>query len=65
MANLTIEPPAFISETRNYAEYRANLKLWSRLTTLAPTVQAEMVVYRLTGHSSGIKEKVQNKLVIN
>ena len=54
---VTIEPPAFISETRSYAEYKADLKLWSRITTLAPDVQAEMVVYRLAGHSSGIKEK--------
>ena len=59
MASITIEPPAFISETRSYAEYKADLKLWSRITTLAPDVQAEMVVYRLAGHSSGIKEKIQ------
>ena len=34
MANITIEPPAFISETRSYAEYKADLMLWSRITTL-------------------------------
>ena len=27
MASITIEPPAFISETRSYAEYKADLKL--------------------------------------
>ena len=62
MASITIEPPAFISETRSYAEYKADLKLWSRITTLAPDVQAEMVVYRLAGHSSGIKEKIQTQI---
>ena len=43
-ANLMLEPPVFISETRSYAEFKADLKLWSRITTLAPKVQGEMVV---------------------
>ena len=42
-----IEPPAFVSDTKSYAEYKADLKRWSRICGLDKSVQAEMVVYRL------------------
>ena len=62
MSTNSVEPPAFISENRSYAEYKADLKMWSRITTLDKKVQAEMVVYRLTGHSSRIKEKIMTQI---
>ena len=57
-----IEPPSFVSETKTYAEYKEDLKRWSRLTTLARKHQADMVVYRLDGHPSGIKEKIVTQI---
>ena len=57
-----IEPPAFVSDTKSYAEYKADLKRWSRICGLDKNVQAEMVVYRLEGHPSRIKEKVNTQL---
>ena len=57
-----IEPPAFVSDTKSYAEYKADLQRWSRICGLDKNVQAEMVVYRLEGHPSRIKEKVNTQL---
>ena len=57
-----LEPPAFVSEKKLFAEYKKDLKRWSRLTSLAKSVQAEMVVYRLEGHPSRIKEKITTQL---
>ena len=34
MATNNVEPLAFISEKRSHKEYKADLKMWSRLTTL-------------------------------
>ena len=52
-----IEPPSFVSNTKTYAEYKEDLRRWSRLTTLEKKYQADMVIYRLDGHPSGAKEK--------
>ena len=60
MANL--EPPAFMSETKSYAQYKKDLLMWSRITQVDKKVQAELVVYKLEGHSSGIKEKITTAL---
>ena len=57
-----IEPPSFISDTKNYTEYKADLLLWSRISSLDKKVQAEMVVYRLDGHPSHIKEKIMTQI---
>ena len=61
MASL-LEPPAFVNEKKSFAEYQKDLKRWSRLTSLDKKVQAEMVVYRLEGHPSRIKEKITTQL---
>ena len=57
-----LEPPAFVSEKKSFAEYKKDLQRWSRLTSLDKKVQAEMVVYRLEGHPSRIKEKISTQL---
>ena len=61
MTNM-IEPPTFVNNKKLYAEYKADLKMWSRITSLEKSVQAEMVVYRLDGHPSRIKEKITTQL---
>ena len=60
MSNL--EPPSFISEDKKYGQYAKDLRQWSRLTTLKKILQAEMVVYKLEGHASGIKEKIMTQI---
>ena len=48
----TEPPPSFVSDTKSYAEYKADLEMWSRITSLDKKVQAEMVVYR-PGYETG------------
>ena len=62
MSRSNMEPPSFISEKKSYAEYKADLKMWSRITSLDKKIQAETVVYRLEGHPSRIKEKILTQL---
>ena len=57
-----IEPPTFVSDKKSYAAYKADLKMWSRITSLEKKVQAEMVVYCLEGDPSRIKEKITTQL---
>ena len=57
-----IEPPTFVSENKSYAEYKADLKRWTRICGVDKKVQAEMVVYRLEGHPSRIKEKINTQI---
>ena len=57
-----LEPPSFVSEKKSFGEYKKDLLRWSRLTSLEKKVQAEMVVYRLEGHPSRIKEKITTQL---
>ena len=57
-ALMILEPPGFIGETKKFPEYKKDLKRWSRLTSIKPELQAELIVYRLEGHSSNIKEKI-------
>ena len=52
------EPPAFMSERKSYAEYKSDLRMWSRITSVPKKNQAEVVVYNLDGHPSRIKEKI-------
>ena len=58
----TEPPPSFVSDTKSYAEYKADLEMWSRITSLDKKVQAEMVVYRLEGDPSRIKEKIVTQI---
>ena len=51
-----------MSDKKSYAEYKADLKMWSRITSLEKSVQAEMVIYRLDRHPSRIKEKITTQL---
>ena len=57
-----LEPPSFVSDIKSYETYKRDLKMWSRITTLKKKAQAEMVVYKLDGHPSGIKEKIMTQL---
>ena len=57
-----IKPPSFVSSTKTYAEYKEDLKRWSRLTSLDKKHQADMVVYHLDGHPSGVKEKIVTQI---
>ena len=63
------EPPSFVSNTKSYATYKADLKRWSRITGIDKKLQAEVVFYSLDGHKSGIIEKIEvaigDKLVDN
>ena len=58
----TLEPPAFMSEVKSYAQYKKDLRMWSRITQVDKKLQAELVVYKLEGHPSGIKEKITTAL---
>ena len=58
MATNRFEPPAFVSNKKSYATYKADLRRWSRITAIDKKLQAEVVVYSLDGHPSGIKEKI-------
>ena len=62
MASKCFEPPAFISKTKTYSTYKADLRRWSRITSVEKKLQAEVVVYNLEGHPSGIKEKIEVKI---
>ena len=57
-----LKPPSFVSDTKTYAEYKEDLKRWSRLTSLEKKQQADMVVYHLDGHPSGVKEKIVTQI---
>ena len=59
MATKSFEPPAFVSKTKSYAAYKSDLKRWSRITAIDKKLQAEVVVYSLDGHPSGIKDKIE------
>ena len=63
MANIKgFEPPAFVSKTKSYSAYKADLKRWSRITSVEKKLQAEVVVYSLEGHPSRIKDKIEVKI---
>ena len=62
MASSLIEPPSFVSDLKKFSEYKKDLLRWSRLTSVKAELQAEMVVYRLEGHPSNIKEKIVTQI---
>ena len=57
-----IEPPTFLNDEKSYAEYKKDLKRWSRICGVEKKLQAEVVVYRLEGHPSRIKEKINTQI---
>ena len=57
-----IEPPTFVNDQKSYAEYKKDLKRWSRICGVEKSLQAEVVVYRLEGHPSRIKEKISTQI---
>ena len=57
-----VTPPKFIDDVAEYAEYKNKLKRWSRITKVEQKQQAEVVLYHLEGHSSGIQQKIDTAL---
>ena len=62
MSKQTYLPPEFISDASEYPEYRRRLQRWSRITKVDKSQQAEVVVYYLEGHPSGIQDKIDSNL---
>ena len=62
MASSKFVPPEFIDDTSQYDEYKRKLLRWSRITKHDPKQQAEVVLYHLQGHPSGIQEKIDTAL---
>ena len=62
MATRHLESPSFISENKNFSEYKRDLERWSRLTSIKAELQAETIIYMLQDHPSRIKEKIDTNL---
>ena len=62
MASSKIDPPKFIDDASGYEEYKKKLLRWSRITKVVKQQQAEVVLYHLEGHPSGIQEKIDTAL---
>ena len=52
-----IEPPAFISDQKSYAEYKKDLKRWSRICGVEKKLQAEIVVGPWKGGSDDLRPR--------
>ena len=37
-------PPAFVSDVKSFAEYKSDLEMWSRITSLDKKLQAETIL---------------------
>ena len=57
-----LPPPDFIDDATGYPEYRKKLLRWSRITKTDPKQQAEVVLYHLEKHPSGIQQKIDTAL---
>ena len=57
-----LQPPKFVDDLAGYPEYKKKLQRWSRITKTPRNQQAEVVLYHLEGHSSGIQEKIDTAL---
>ena len=53
------EPPSFVSDSKSYVEYKADVEMWSRITSLKAELQAETIVYKLKNE---IKEKIVTQI---
>ena len=62
MSSSKCVPPNFITDASQYAEYKKKLLRWSRITKTDPAQKADMVLYHLEGHPSGIQEKIDTAL---
>ena len=56
------DPPQFMDDNSGYPEYRKKLMRWSRITKVKPEKMAEVVLYHLEGHPSGIQTKIDTAL---
>ena len=56
------EPPKFMDDASGYPEYKMLLLRWSRITKTPKEQQAEVVLYHLQGHPSGVQEKIDTAL---
>ena len=56
------EPPKFMDDASGYPEYKKLLLRWSRITKTPKEQQAEVVLYHLQGHPSGVQEKIDTAL---
>ena len=61
-SNIFNEPPSFVSEDKSMAEYEADLRMWSRLTSLKPEQHAEAVVFYLGKQKNQIKDKIMTAI---
>jgi hypothetical protein len=57
-----VDPPQFMDDAAGYPEYKKKLLRWSRITKVPKEQQAEVVLYNLDGHPSGIQDKVDTYL---
>ena len=57
-----VEPPKFFDSASGYPEYKLKLQRWSRITKRDKKQQAEVVLYHLEGHPSGIQQKIDTAL---
>ena len=62
MSKQAYNPPEFINDASEYPEYKRRLKRWSRITKVDKSQQAEVVVYLLEKHPSGIQDKINTAL---
>ena len=57
-----VDPPKVFDNASGYPEYKLKLQRWSRITKTEKKQQAEMVLYHLEGHPSGIQQKIDTAL---
>lgn len=55
-------PPAFFDDPAEYADYKKKLLRWTRITNVDKKLQAEVVLYHLEGHRSGISETIETSI---
>ena len=55
-------PPQFTADTSAYQMYKRRLERWSRITKVEKKQQAEVVLYHLENHPSGIQEKIDTTI---
>ena len=54
MSTSKLDPPEFFNDQSGYAEYKKKLQRWARITKVDKKQQAEVVVYHLENHPSGM-----------
>ena len=62
MSKETYPPPEFINDASEYSLYKRRLERWTRISKVEKKEQAEVVVYHLDRHPSGIQEKIDTAL---